>query len=237
MKQIADKTGRFAYRPFFEDGELDDFCEAAITSYMSDHSGDLILPIPTDRLITLIERDAAELDTYADLSEEGPTVQGLTRFTPREKPYVFIDGSLSNKGREHRFRTTLAHEWGHVALHDNPYQAKVAVGSLFAALDTSAAKCKRDDIVGARQSDWIEWQAGYVCGALLMPKTHVFAAANRFCDRYHAHGRIVTGTGWVDQLAECVSSDFQVSQNAARIRIVQIGLVRQNPTDLSLRNN
>lgn len=237
MKQIADRTGRFAYRPYFPDGELDDFCEAAITSYMADHSGRIVLPIPTDRLITLIERDAAELDTYADLSEEGPNVQGLTKFQPGEKPYVFIDGSLSAEGREHRLRTTLAHEWGHVALHDAPYQEKAAVGDLFSAPNIHAAKCKRDDIVGAGQSDWIEWQAGYVCGALLMPKTHVIASANRFCDRYRAHGRIVAGTGWVDQLAEFVARDFQVSKDAARIRIVQIGLVRNNAADLSLKNN
>jgi hypothetical protein len=29
--------------------------------------------------------------------------------------------------------------------------------------------CKRDGIINARQSDWTEWQAGYACGALLMP--------------------------------------------------------------------
>lgn len=237
MKHIADRTGRFAYRPYFLDGELDDFCEMAITSYMAGHSGGIVLPIPTDRLITLIERDAAELDTYADLSEEGTNVQGLTKFQPCEKPYVFIDGSLSAEGREHRLRTTLAHEWGHVALHDAPYQEKAAVGDLFSAPNTQTAKCKRDDIVGAGQSDWIEWQAGYVCGALLMPKTYVLASANRFCDRYHAHGRIVAGTGWVDQLAEYVSRNFQVSKDAARIRIVQIGLVRNNAADLTLKNN
>ncbi len=237
MKQIADRTGRFAYRPYYDDGELDALCETIITSYMKDHSGRLILPIPTDRLVSLIERDAAELDVYADLSAEGPDVQGLTHFKPGEKPVVSIDASLSNRGREHRFRTTLAHEYGHVALHDSPFQEKAAIGNLFDNPNTDTAKCKRDNIVGANAIDWIEWQAGYVCGALLMPKTHVFASADRFCDRYRCHGRIIAGTGWVDQLADQVSRDFQVSQGAARIRIVQIGLVQQNSADLSLRMN
>ena len=76
MIQITDKTGRFAYRPFYDDGELDDYCENAISTYMADHSGKLILPIPTDRLVTLIERDSKELDVYTDLSLEGPDVQG-----------------------------------------------------------------------------------------------------------------------------------------------------------------
>lgn len=237
MKRIADKTGRFGYRPYYDDGELDDYCENIITSYMMDHSGALILPIPTDRLITLIERDAAELDAYADLSAEGPDVQGLTIFKPGEKPVVFIDANLNTGGREHRFRTTLAHEYGHVALHDSPFQEKAATSSLFDNPQTDTAKCKRENIVGANKTDWIEWQAGYVCGALLMPKTHVLASANRFCDQYHCHGKIVVGTGWVDQLAAHISRDFQVSQDAARVRIVQIGLVRQNPADLSLKAN
>ena len=237
MKRIADKTGRFAYRPYYENGELDDICESIITSYVTDHSGELILPIPTDRLITLIERDAAELDTYADLSVEGPDVQGLTLFKPGEKPVVSIDASLSSGGREYRFRTTLAHEYGHVAFHDSPFQEKVATGHLFANPNTDTAKCKRDNIVGAKQTDWIEWQAGYVCGALLMPKTHVILSGNKFCDRYRCHGKIVAGTGWVDQLAEYVSSGFQVLQDAARIRIVQVGLVQPNSANLSLKNN
>ena len=32
-----------------------------------------------------------------------------------------------------------------------------------------ANKCKRDNIVGASETDWMEWQAGYVCGAILIP--------------------------------------------------------------------
>ena len=237
MKRISDKTGRFAYRPYYDDGELDDFCEATITSYMMDHSGGLTLPIPTDRLITLIERDAAELDCYADLSAEGPDVQGLTLFQPSEKPLVSIDSSLSQPYCEHRLRTTLAHEWCHMALHDGPFQEKAAARSLFEDGRTDPVRCKRDNIIGARQTDWMEWQAGYVCGALLMPKSYVLASASRFCERYRCHGKIMAGTGWVGQLAGHIAGDFKVSQDAARVRIIQIGLVRDNPADLTLRSN
>jgi len=225
MKQIVDKTGRFAYRPFYEDGELDAICEAAITEYMIDRAGKLILPIPTDRLVSLIERDAAELDVYTDLTSEGPDVQGLTTFKPGAHPTVAIDQSLQTGGREHRYRTTLAHEWGHVKLHDQPFQAKRVNRSLFADSDDDTVKCKRDAIVGARQSDWMEWQAGYVCGALLMPKTHLLVAFHQYCDRYHCHGRVIEGTGYPSQIAEHLSRSFQVSQDAATVRLRQLGLI------------
>ena len=30
-------------------------------------------------------------------------------------------------------------------------------------------KCHRDNMIGASERDWMEWQAGYACGAILMP--------------------------------------------------------------------
>ncbi len=33
--------------------------------------------------------------------------------------------------------------------------------------------CYRDNILDPAQTDWMEWQAGYVCGALLMPASQV----------------------------------------------------------------
>jgi Zn-dependent peptidase ImmA (M78 family) len=234
VKRISDKTGRFAYRPFYDGGELDTLCEAVVVDYMADHSGGLTFPIPTDRLTSLIERDAAELDLYADLSAEGDDVQGLTVFKPGEKPVVFIAASVNTGGREHRFRTTLAHEYGHVLLHNNPFQEKVATGSLFAVADNDTAKCKRDSIVGAALTDWIEWQAGYVCGALLMPKSHVLATVSAYCDRYRCHDRIIAGTGYPDQVAEHISREFQVSQEAARVRITQLGVIRTRTDNLAM---
>jgi hypothetical protein len=79
--------------------------------------------IPTEALTKLIERDAGDLDLYADLSQEGPEVQGLTEFFPNQKPNVKILGALSQQSNEHRLRTTLTHEYGHVKFHDCLWQA------------------------------------------------------------------------------------------------------------------
>ncbi len=86
--------------------------------------GDIILPIPTDVITKLIERNTQYLDLYADLSkEEGSNVEGVTDFYPGDKPIVRIAKALSEGiNRGHRLRTTLTHEYGHVKFHDYLYQ-------------------------------------------------------------------------------------------------------------------
>ena len=118
MRYVRDTTGRFDQRPHYEMSELDEECEYIITSFMQELHGRLILPISTDDLTKLIERDAADLDLYADLSDEGPDVEGTTYFQPGQKPTVRIASELSESSRsEHRLRTTLTHEYGHVKFH------------------------------------------------------------------------------------------------------------------------
>lgn len=199
---------------------------------MSSHPSGRCLPLPTDRITDLIERDAI-FEPYYDLTSEGSDVHGLTKFCPNEKPVVYIDKRLYTGGREHRLRTTLAHEWGHVALHDGPFQEKSATGSLFDSEVSESAKCRRDNIFGAPKVDWMEWQAAYVCGSLLMPKTFVLEATSRYCDKYRCHGKILAGTGYPGQLAEQISKEFQVSQAAALVRITQLGLVQSKSSNLS----
>lgn len=94
---------------------------------MGERYGHLTLPIPTDALMNLIERDAEDLDLYADLSNEGPSVDGLTRFFHGSKPKVLIAQELSLPGRsEHQLRTTLSHEYAHVMLHDRLWETQVS---------------------------------------------------------------------------------------------------------------
>jgi len=130
MKYVKDRTGRFPKRPHYELAELDQECERIITDFMKQNYGKLLLPVPTDALTKLIERDAGDLDLYADLSHEGPEVQGLTEFFPNQKPNVRILGDLSQQSNEHRLRTTLTHEYGHVKFHDCLWQVEAGNPSM-----------------------------------------------------------------------------------------------------------
>jgi hypothetical protein len=51
--------------------------------------------VPTEALTILIERDAADLDLYADLSGEGADVQGVTELAAGARPSVKIARELT----------------------------------------------------------------------------------------------------------------------------------------------
>jgi len=61
VRYVRDKSGRFPQRPHYEPRELwDDECERIITRFMKESCGGFILPIPTEALTKLIERDTAD---------------------------------------------------------------------------------------------------------------------------------------------------------------------------------
>ena len=96
MKYVPDKTGRFRERPHYLPAELDQECETVVSEFLHHLYGEVRFPVPTDALTKLIERDAQDLDLYADLSsEEGANVEGITDFIPGAKPIVRISAALS----------------------------------------------------------------------------------------------------------------------------------------------
>src|SRR5262245_19221242 len=113
VQYVPDKTGRFAQRPHYKPQEMDRECENIITSFLRSRYGDVQFPVSTEDLTRLIEQDAEDLDLYADLSEFGAEVEGVTEFFPGKKPVVKIAERLSGDERmENRLRTTLTHEYG-----------------------------------------------------------------------------------------------------------------------------
>ncbi len=195
---------------------------------MEKRYGRLVFPIPTDALTKLIERDAGDLDLYADLSGEGPGVEGLTEFFPGELPQVRIASALSEQEwRAHRLRTTLAHEYGHVRFHGHLWQEKLSSPSMSAELANKAVpRCNRNTVLGTSASDWMEWQAGRASGSLLMPTTYLKRLVSRYFDRrgiYANHVR--SGSPPATELEKSVCSTFFVSKEAARVRLSKLGYV------------
>lgn len=240
MKWISDSTRRFPRRPFYLPGELDEFCEHTITCFMSEQHGRLILPIPTDTITKLIERDAADLDLYADLSDEGWEIEGVTDFYPSEKPRVRIAKELSEQEwRVHRLRTTLSHEYGHIKLHAplwDPQFAGTAVQTTFIDLPAPAPppRCNRAAILDAPKADWMEWQAGYVCGALLMPVTSVRRVLSDFLETRRIYGTIRLGSLKATELQSILAETFDVSEEAARVRLLKLGYLTHSQVSPSL---
>jgi hypothetical protein len=162
MKEVRDNTGRFEMRPHYEPKELDRLFEKRVADFFRASHGKIPTPITTDDLTRLIEQDTSDFDPGSDLSHYGEGVEGVTEFPKNGKPRVRIASELAyDEARENRYRTTLTHELGHVLLHTYLFQLQDAANR--------QQVCKRETIVGAKQIDWIEWQAGYACGAILMP--------------------------------------------------------------------
>lgn len=227
MKWVKDKTGRFAQRPHYLPQEIDDECERLIQAFLKKKYGKVEFPIKTDDLTIFIE-EKADLDSYADLSGEPGEVEGVTEFTPRKRPVVRISSALSAPNMENRLRTTLTHEFGHVHFHQFMFDDMDSQpASLFPKQDESHTnKCHRDNMIGASERDWMEWQAGYVCGAILMPATALLETVKRFREEKKLpYANLAVGSEQGQQLITLVTSTFQASRDAARVRLLKRGVV------------
>lgn len=233
---VRDLTGRFLQRPHYKPEELDRECESVITSFLKDLYGEVRYPVDTEDLKKLIERDAEDLDVYADLSIYGPDVEGVTEFKPGRKPVVKIASILTEDDRrDNRLRTTLTHEWGHVHFHAYLWEVEPPPPDLLRQKpDRDKIICKRDSMIDAAQTDWMEWQAGYVCGAILMPKTAVNGLCQTFSENHGIYGAVSLQSAHGSDLISQVVSTFKVSSDAARVRLLRLSLVTAAAPNQSL---
>jgi hypothetical protein len=217
MKLVRDTTGRFRERPHYELDELEEECERTAFTFLEEQYGQVLIPIPTNALVVLIEQYAEDLDLFADLSGEGAGVQGVTEFFTSGKPQVRIARELSKQfWRAHRLRTTLAHEYGHVLPHARLWaQNGVASGP---------HRCLRQTLLPrSTTTDWMEWQAGYVSGALLMPRSRVKLLVEAFVKDANAKLPLDLESEDTSELKQRMSVAFDVSSEAAGVRLLKLG--------------
>jgi hypothetical protein len=214
-------------RPHYLPEELDSQCEAIIIEYLKKKYGAVAFPISTDDLTCLLERDAQSLDLYADLSNEEGQVEGVTEFLRGQKPVVKIAAELTeNSNLENRLRTTLTHEYGHVRFHDFLFQTEEQSSlSLFeepGGNPSQTNRCNRDSMLPLSDVDWMEWQAGFVCGALLIPIGPLIERVRNFrqthdLDHAALSDRSPEGAALIGEIVK----KFQTSRDAARVRLLQ----------------
>ena len=217
MKMIPDPTGRFPERPHYEIEELEQECERIMESFLLSRYGQYSIPVPTEALVELLERETTEVNLYCDLSAEGEEVHGVTEFFPGQKPNVSIARELSYQHwREHRKRSTLPHEYGHVHWHTWLFDRYCN--------RHERHKCLRAQIVLASgEIDWMEWQAGYISGAMLMPKSRMQLHVAAFRAERGVEGRLDEESIEGQLLIQRTSELFKVSPEAARVRLRQLG--------------
>lgn len=224
MKWVPDSTGRFKFRPYYEEAELDIECERIVTRFLDRKYGTHRYPLSTDDLTVMIEQDTSDLDLYADLSGMGEDVEGLTDFFPDKQPAVRISGKLTlDNRREHRLRTTLAHEYGHVkfhsflwelSLHEKPSAGNRKIYRVFSGYDKDG-------------SDWMEWQAGYAGEAFLMPVTPLKQLVSRYLPAGTLHHWLPDDSREAAGIIEKTSGTFNVSEKDARERLLNLGFLQK----------
>jgi hypothetical protein len=225
MKWVRDNTRRFQRRPYYAQQEIDVQCEDIVARFLKNKGGSPSYPISTDDLTVMIEQDVSDLDLYANLSAEGRDIEGVCEFHRGSKPSVRIARYLLERpSGENRFRSTLAHEYGHVVFHNFLWMID-SNGSTLNASRRRSPRCQRTRIVLAPQSDWMEWLAGYAGGAPLMPITHL---KELVADSLHEWGllrRVEADTNHHKKLLGRIAEAFAVSKDAAKTRLHKLGYV------------
>lgn len=188
---------------------------------------------PVTNLEQFIESHlGVELDQYAELPNG---VLGLTRFAAHCTPSIHISAALTQDaddgqlaGARGRWRATLAHEAAHVFLHKYLFDAELIQAELPALTGQLArsgdVQCLNRDFEPRSRSPR-EVQANKGMAALLMPRGVFRRVAYRLVDAQA--GELTVGSPAAVALAAELSSAFDVSKQAAAIRLETIGIVTQ----------
>ncbi|KQT49000.1 hypothetical protein ASG43_09215 [Aureimonas sp. Leaf454] len=235
VKWLPDQTGRFPKRPHYEPMEIDRDCETLVESFLLKKYGRIEYPISTDDLSSMIEEHVEDLDPYADLSEEGSDVEGVTRLTLGRRPVIEISETLSSsESRQNRLRTTLAHEFGHALFHDPVFQSAFGSGDLFDGNQHSLVSRRDADDVVAPTKDWMEWQAKYASAAFLMPRKAVQACMRTVWEGEGKIPPVHVDEPTARRMVQGVVDRFQVSRDTATVRLIELNIVtrQRRPPDL-----
>lgn len=179
----------------------------------------------------------AQFDQYASLPAD---VLGQTDFRVGAPPLVMVNADLTGAalddddsplGLKGRWRATVAHEGCHVFFHRCLFNLNPEQRSLFAE-DVDAReqpqrlqRClKRDVVYGRIGADWREVQANMGMAAVLMPRPVFVPVCQKELLRM-GKDRIVIDTPEAGTLASRVAQAFQVSRQAAVIRLKTLELL------------
>lgn len=215
---LSQALGKPTFHP---SASLDARAERLILDHLQSRRQDIDkFPITASDLTTLIEDLVEDLDLYADLSEFGESVEGATFFQPGKRPIVKITQELSENKNDNRLKSTLAHELGHVVLHDPEFQRKQQAG-LFSLAQSLVQVSFRDAAFQPKGSCQYEHQAWYFCGATLMPRSEVLSLLREFLSRDNSFSTIWKDSDLGREIIELVAKRFAVSTQLARIHLVR----------------
>ena len=174
-------------------GKAEDRAAAVLRKYEIEHP-----PIPVEDIADW--EGALIVRNNFDGTESG--------FTLRDGNRIIIGVNTRTSRKRQRF--TIAHEIGHVVLHQSPL-----------IVDHSVRMDWRDD-VSSLGTEKQEIEANAFGAALLMPQEMVLASAKQYSLR--APGSLA-GTTWREQLISELAREFDVSTDAMGFRLINLGVL------------
>ena len=213
---MADPTRRFRKRPYFLQDQMDRRCERIVNGHNGKLYGQSFPGLRTDALLRMLN-EYADLHLYEDLSKYGSGVEAVTCFKIGEKPTVRVAKELFfDRSQNNHLRFVLAHEFAHVRFHGAAWRRRwISDGDIL--------HCWANRMLTLDNGyDWWEWQANSLGGSTLMPKTPV----QRVVEAYLAGKelkRIPQDSSDAHNLTQRVAEVFEVSDQAARKRLCQLG--------------
>lgn len=220
MRTFRARTGPFREQPYFTDDEIETVCSDALraTGLLPES------PVPI-RIERFIEKRFGVTPKYEALGED---ILGLTVFGAEGVKEVYVSSSLDEENSvtsEHRVRSTLAHEGGHGLFHTHLFALATQHPLFGDHSDPQKPKvlCREGNVAtNGYTGEWWEFQANKAIGALLLPRTLV----------EHALERYLTPTGLLGfkkfdfskevEATRLLSESFNVSLSAARFRLQQV---------------
>lgn len=140
---------------------------------------------------------------------------------------VIIDKSLLAENQEHRYRFTMGHEASHEYLHKEFFAYDPNQMTIFDLMENKPVamiQCRVDSKKMEQQptdiwtdKDWMEWQANALSSSMLMPWSMVKVVVEETIRQQSGNCMMHYA------IVEAVSSVFNVSYEAATIRLKQLG--------------
>jgi hypothetical protein len=222
------KTLRFDENnvPFLRPEEIDEgaeymlsiFCQTCVTE-----------PEATD-LNAIIKALMGQYDVQFDFTQNlGETSDGRKireRIALRDR-VVWIDRSLQPDNDFHRFRFTIAHEVGHLALHRHKPIKN------YDAIDDTDEELRMEFNHASGSKQIVEWQANRYASATLMPRYTVASALCGFHKENNIHlniGRVFVDDSPTNRALYAgalnhLSMVYHVSKTVVRISLQELGLL------------
>ena len=231
MKRWRDQASPWGVRVHFEDNEfarmMDDLLDRTGPENFREGDG-----VDVDRV--LLDGLGLEAD-YVDLPEG---VMGRALFGRDGSAEIQVSRNLALAAEtdvvaRRRFRTTMAHETGHVACHQQLFVEDTETYSLFAdgtTIEDRPTILCRDDSIGQTgySGHWWEYQANQCMAELLMPRGLTSKYVKQVFKKYGVESfEDAARKGRQEDVVRGLANVFDVSWKAVMYRLKELGYIRQ----------